>query len=715
MLKLFSFLLIFLSIDAYSKHIVGGEIYYQCLGNNNYQITLKVYRDCLSAGAPYDDPAVIGVYDINGNLKDSVLMDFPGATVLPSSINSLCSTAPTNVCVEEAIYTQTLHLTPLPGGYILSYQRCCRNSTILNLANVGNTGSTYTAQIPDQNIVCNSSPYFNKFPPIFLCANSALNFDHSATDPDGDSLVYGLCDPFDGADSLGPKPSPINFPPPYKFVRFRNPYNGGNPMSGNPALTIDSKTGLLTGTPNMIGQWVVGVCVREFRNGVLISTNKRDFQFNVLNCPDITVSSIVSQQTFCFGYEVNFLNNSVNATSYLWNFGDTKVNDDTSNAVTPTYTYSDSGTYRVSLICNPNTPCADTGVTDFYIYPLLNPSFEAPPDQCFGGNTFSFTSGGSIAGTSTEYLWNFGTDATPTASNARDPVNITFNKPGTFPITLTVTENTCVKSFTDSINVFERAKADFTPIPQMGCAPLTAQFIDSGAFMGAATKYLWNFGDGAISSDTKPIHIYSGAGNYGITLTVITSNGCVDTVSFFKPNLIVVYPSPIAGFTAEPSSTSISNPEISITDKSINKETFYFTLGDGTTSNLNNFRHIYKDTGVYIIKQIVGNEFGCMDSINGTIRINPEYKFWIPNTFTPNEDGLNDVFLPVQMGMKGFDMEIFNRWGESIFQSIQSQGWDGTVKGGKNKGEDGIYIYKIDLNDFANEKFSFTGKVTLLR
>ena len=189
-----------------------------------------------------------------------------------------------------------------------------------------------------------------------------LNFDHSATDPDGDSLYYELCDPFTGLDpscpilgaaAVGAGCAAIASPPPYTFVPWLPPYNGTNPMSALPALAINSATGLMTGTPNMLGQWVVGVCVSEYRGGVLIDVNKRDFQFNVVNCPGIPTSSIPSQTVFCFGYNVNFTQTSIGATTYHWDFGDPTSIIDTSNTITPSWTYADSGTYVVTLIINP--------------------------------------------------------------------------------------------------------------------------------------------------------------------------------------------------------------------------------------------------------------------------------------------------------------------------------------------------------------------------
>jgi PKD repeat protein len=656
------FLLAFAS-KAWATHIVGGEIYYECLGNNTYNVTLKVYRDCFNGVAPYDNPAAVGVFNSSGALITQIDMFFPGSVQLPNTLNSPCFTPPTNVCVEEAIYNETVVLPPVPpGGYFLAYQRCCRNNTILNLVNPGNVGSTYMAHIPDPSLAtCNSSPYYNNFPPIFLCAGNPLNFDHSAIDLDGDSLVYELCDPFDGASAANPQPIPPAAPP-YSFVPFNPPYNGTYPMSSSPALAINPVTGLLTGTPNSIGQWVVGVCVKEYRNGQLLSVNKRDFQFNVVNCPGLIVSSIPSQQTFCFGYTVNFLNNSFNASTYHWDFGDPNATNDTSSLATPTWTYADSGVYNVMLIGNPGTPCADTGYTTFFIYPLLQPSFAAPAGQCFVGNNFNFTAGGNFMGNGT-FAWTFGPNSTPSTSSLQNPTGITYSAPGTYPVTLTVTENGCQDTYTDSVTVYPMPTADFNATPLVGCVPFFVQFSDS-SIAGTPLNYLWDFGDGSQpSTQANPFHIYSQVGVYDVTLTISTTNGCIATHVFSVPGMITVNPSPTAGFTVSPTEVSIFDPVITFTDQSQNAISCNYSFGDGNVANVCDYVHTYQEAGIYTISQVVTNEYGCTDTAYATVDIKHEYRFFVPNAFTPEGDGLNDVFKPVIMGVSDYRFLIFDRWG----------------------------------------------------
>ena len=220
-MKKFVFIfLLFLSLRNSATHIVGGEIIYDYLGNNAYKITLKIYRDCSSTtgfdGVPGINgqviPAIVSIMDLNGLPVDTLDMGAPIITKIPPTINNHCIQTPNNVCVEEGVYTKTVTLQPKAGGYFVVYQRCCRNTTVLNLLLSGTQGSTYYTKIPGPELaVNNSSPRFKNFPPIFLCNNLAFNFNHAATDPDGDLLVYSICPPFIGLDGCCPY---MTVPPP---------------------------------------------------------------------------------------------------------------------------------------------------------------------------------------------------------------------------------------------------------------------------------------------------------------------------------------------------------------------------------------------------------------------------------------------------------------------------------------------------------------------
>jgi gliding motility-associated-like protein len=713
------FLLIF-SQKNFATHIVGGEIFYNYLGSNTYRITLKLYRDCLTGLAPYDDPATIFIFDNSGNFVDSISIPFPGSAILPPTINNPCFTPPTNICVEEAIYQANVVLPPLAGGYNLDYQRCCRNNSILNIISPGDVGSTYMAHIPSPSLAANnSSPHYVNFPPIFICSGVPLTFDHSAADADGDSLHYELCDPFTGLDGtcpiLGTQAGTncpiIGSPPPFASVPWQSPYNASYPLSSSPGLSINPNTGLITGTPNMVGQWVVGVCVSEYRNGILLDVNKRDFQFNVVNCPNLPVATLTQQTQFCTGFNVNFTQTSLNASSYHWDFGVPNVTNDTSNLSSTSWTYADTGVYTVTLIINQGTACADTSIGTFAIYPLLTPTFTAPAGQCIYNNSFNFTIGGTFSGTGT-HVWDFTSAATPDSSNQISVSNVIYDSAGVYPVTFTISEGGCTKVLTDSVHVYPKPIAHFGMSNDVGCALHPVVFLDS-SISSSPLNYQWNFGNGTTSTSGSPLVTYSTPGQYTVSLIITSADGCKDSFQLAAP--LVVESSPIAGFTVSPTETSIFYPDVTITDESsfaTGCETFW---GDGGHSNTCDSVHTYTLPGNYIVRQVVVNALGCHDTASANVLIYPEFLCWIPNTFTPDNNGLNDDFKPKIIGAHDYTFLIFDRWGNKLFETNEiDKGWNGYYKG--RLCENAVYTYKINLrDDVQNKVHQYIGMVVLLK
>ena len=237
---------------------MGAELLYDYLGNNQFKITLKLYRNCSTSCtqcAPYGDPEYVQIFDSLGNYIDSVPMPIPTIDPIPNLITNPCLT-PVDVCITQAFYTGTYTLPPKPGGYTLVYERCCRNSAIQSIPT--QSGSVYVTHISNDRYASNSSPRFTNRPPLFICADSYFQFDNSATDPDGDSLSYSLVNALDynnASTCVNPSPSsspgcPTSaYPPPYNSVAYLAPYSATNPLN-NPSstgnLVIDPTTGLLS-------------------------------------------------------------------------------------------------------------------------------------------------------------------------------------------------------------------------------------------------------------------------------------------------------------------------------------------------------------------------------------------------------------------------------------------------------------------------------------
>lgn len=460
-----------------ASHIVGGEMSYICLGNNQYQITLKVFRDCFNGQAAYDNPTDITIYDANNvQVPGSPFpVFFPGSDTLDNDTGNPCLILPPGICVEEADFVTTVTLPP-GSGYTIVYQRCCRNIIIVNLVDPSNTGASYVSTIPDSSLaICNSSPYYNNFPPTVICVDVPFVFDHSATDPDGDSLVYQLCAPYVGGSSFNAYPIPAA-PPPYGFVNYQAPYTAADPMGGNPPMAIDPVTGLLTVTPNTIGNFVVGVCVEEYRNGNFLGEHKRDFQFNVTQCTPSVLASIPSFINDCSGYTITFDNNSIGGTVYHWDFG-TGVTGDTSNLFEPSFTFPDTGIYTVTLMVNPGTTCGDTATAQVYIYPTFTGLMDAP-DGCVGQPVQFFDQSTTSFGVVDSWKWNFDDGGT---SNLQDPTH-TYSDTGDYTVQFIVgTDLGCVDTVYETIHIYPAPPTTVIPSDTTICYLDFVQLNASGS------------------------------------------------------------------------------------------------------------------------------------------------------------------------------------------------------------------------------------------
>lgn len=540
-----------------ASHIIGGEMYYDYLGNYQYKISIVIYRDCASSGADFDNPLSLAIYTSSGNLYQNVSVVAPPSTILPIEFDNPCVKKPSGFCNERAIYTKIVTLPPRAGGYYLAYQRCCRTPNVVNINNPGNTGLTLTVHIPTNadNQYENSSPRFTNYPPLVLCNNQTLKFDHSATDPDADELVYDLYAPFAGASTTNPQPNQAP-PPPYQPIFWANGFTAANPFGAGASVSIDANTGLLTVDPNLQGMFVVGVRVREYRNGVLLSTVIRDFIFQVISCNVTLEAKIVPQNQLpgfidvCQGTSVNFKNNSYGGTTYDWDFGVPDITTDVSNQFAPSYTYPGPGEYTVTLVVNKGMPCSDSTTQIFKVYEELNLDFTHDDSLCLNDNSFDFS--GTYSGpTPPTFSWDFGPNTTQT-SNDLNVSNVHFNTAGNQTIKLTAKHETCTKTVTKSVFVVPQPTADFTIMQDSECAGLTQNFTNQST---NATNYTWNFGDNTTATDANPEHTYGSPGNYTVTLIANAGTHCLDSVS----RAIVINEALVVDFTFG-DSLCITNP-----------------------------------------------------------------------------------------------------------------------------------------------------------
>lgn len=287
MKKLIFALCLIISSSSFAGHIIGGEVYYDSLGNDMYRVTFEVYRDC--AGITFDNPLEYTVFTSTGAIFSVYPIFLTVPDTLPLVYDDPCVTPPNDVCIERAVYVDTIMLPATPDGYYITYQRCCWANNILNILDPANWGLTITVAVPGTNLVGtedNNCARFTNYPPIVLCSNNTLTFDHSATDIDADSLVYSMCTPKTidlGVGGINTVPNP-EYAAPYADVTWESGFSGVQPWGPGSNVTIDPQTGMMDITPGLIGTYVAGVCVEEYRNGLLINKKVRTFGYRVVTC-----------------------------------------------------------------------------------------------------------------------------------------------------------------------------------------------------------------------------------------------------------------------------------------------------------------------------------------------------------------------------------------------------------------------------------------------
>jgi gliding motility-associated-like protein len=294
-----------------------------------------------------------------------------------------------------------------------------------------------------------------------------------------------------------------------------------------------------------------------------------------------------------------------------------------------------------------------------------------------------------------------------TAINAPNP--FTFKPTTTAFYSYTVSDN-CSNALTDSIyiTVSTPPVAGASPAAFDVCSGLTTNInnLSSGA-----VSWNWSWSDGLRQSGNNGARSFKDTGLYGLKLLVKNADGCKDsfqTISFLR-----VHGQPTADFTWNPLHPTSLNPLASFTDLSGYAKTYSWDFGDGGSSSAANPQHSYSDTGTYLVRLIVRNDIGCADTMVKPLTVRNVYMMSVPNSFTPNGDGLNDVYKPTVIGHKWMRFEVYNRWGALMFRGDDKNGWDGLFEG--RPAPEGVYAVKVFVKDWENKTHFDRETINLLR
>lgn len=410
----------------------------------------------------------------------------------------------------------------------------------------------------------------------------------------------------------------------------------------------------------------------------------------------ITVGTLVnsnfSTQLNVCDTTVNLVNNSVGGVSYLWRFGD----GTTSTSENPvSHTYSVSGTFNIWLIVSNVSGCKDSTLKTVSIVKNSLAGFNLNADPCLKQvnviNTSSYA---------TTYDWQFGDG---NVSSSINPSH-TYLNTGNYSIKLIINAGlTCSATITKSIAINNGPIADFT----YSLSPCDGRVSFSNTSLNGNGAY-WAFGDNSGSYDNDPVHYYASQGIYTVYLTSSPNMPCLNTI---KKVIEVKFNSVIADF-------DFTNPAVTYNANFINlsknAQLFFWDFYDGNSSNEFEPSHTYEQVGSYTVCLSATNFMGCSDTLCKKIDVDAGWTFYVPNTFSPDDDNLNDIFYAYGTNIKDFKISVFDRWGELIFSSTDIEnGWNGTFKGMPVQND--IYVWKADFNDLKNKNHALTGHIQVLR
>lgn len=488
-----------------------------------------------------------------------------------------------------------------------------------------------------------------------------------------------------------------------------------NPVPATPTITAGGPTTfcagsnvVLTSSSTTGNTWSTGATTQSITvtsSGTYTVTVSNGFCAATSAGTTITVNPLptvtaANNGPLCVGDALNLTATGTNGGTFSWT-GPNGFNSTLQNPTVASVTTADFGTYTVTLTVN---SCPSSATTTVTLNQGNSTAINPAGPFCENGGTVILspvTPGGNWSGTG---IVNAATGAfDPSVAGVGSHV-ITYDIPGS-----------CAGPSTTTIVVNAAPAVDFAADRLSGCPPLNVVFTN---LTQSTVSAVWNFGNGQSStSSLTSATSFLSPGCYDISLSVTDNNGCTRTMT--KTNLICVNPKATAAFSPNPPEATVTNPEIQFINHSTNASSYAWLFGDGGTSAAFSPVHAYDPVaGNYLVKLVATNTFGCSDTASVIVRILDELVYYVPNCFTPNGDEHNNTFQPVftsGFDMYSFTMNIFNRWGELIWESHDPKAaWDGTYNGAIVP--EGTYTWTATFRDSdTDKKYTAKGSLTVMR
>lgn len=647
------YLFIFFIPETKASHMVGSDMEFRCLGNDSFRIILRIYRDC--NGIQLNPTPSIWLTTMGCSPSKTASSTMTRVSIKP--VDYMCNGAK-NVCdsgafpfgVEEHRFEDTVHLSQIFTGGLdpnccwikVSYQECCRNTSITNLSpgNYFIEGEINRCATP-----CNNSPQITNTPIAVVCNGQPFWFNNGVIDTlDHDSISYELTDPLNPS---GPESwqGSFNKVRPLQFLGFPD-----NTLPFPSGFHLISTTGDIGFTSTAVQQPVLAIKMTEWRkiNGIYykIGVTRRDAQFFTYQCPPNNppvlkingstatpfVASVCPGSTLCLNIEATDVDSlpplGPDTTKLSWNKAikgatfssmntpvKTRRTDQATFCWTPGQEFASSLPYRFIVKAEDNTcpiPGTSTQSVTIFVRPLPSAIFSNDSIADCGDSILISANAGFQT-----YSWTTGDTSTSkyVHSNGWYKINVTYSTGCTA---------------TDSIYVtfLKQSAHGFTVNDSLQC--LNDNRFSFSPIHAHVKSSKWYFGDGDSSLTNTTQYSYKQAGDYTVKVVFVDSNNCLlDTL--FKP--ISVYPQPEVIAQVNDSAQCLNGNNFVFTNNStINwgSNTYHWLFGDGSDDTLTNVSKSYATIGTYPITLIATSDKGCIDSTFLWVKVLPSPQ---PNIF----------------------------------------------------------------------------------
>jgi gliding motility-associated-like protein len=652
----------------------------------------QVSGTLLITNATYTTPNLNTTTTYYVNTTNSFGCVSPFTPVTANVLNFLTVTASPNQTICIGV-TANLNASPSGTGYTYSWDSpgSPAFSTIVNPTVTPVATTIYTVTITSPNgcvgsnqtkVTVNPLPIANPGSPIAFCS--------------GQSGTIG------GASTVG-----------YSYAW--SPTTGlSSPTISNPSVTLPN-----AGTTPLISSYSLTVILNgcQANNSVQVTVNP------------IPISNAGAPITLCAGQTGVIGTTSTTGYAYAWI---PATNLSSASASNPTVTGVNGGAAPISTnytvtTTESATSCQSNAQVLVKILPLPTVNAGSAVPICAGTNNIPLS--GAIGGSANSSVWSGGAgNFSPSSSALNATYNPTASEFTSGSVTLSLTAIAIAPcqnvSSTVVINFYPNPVINFTVDNPKGCPVHCVNFTDQSTIAPPDNiqSWSWNFGDGGSSTSQNPAHCYNKTGLYSVTLTATSNHLCSTSLSI--PQMIEVYPVPIASFIPSPLVTTITDPNIFFQNTSQDATSYSWNFGDAycgsiaaNTSTLTSPTHTYSVAQDYVVDLIATSIHGCVSEATVTIEVQPEFAFYIPNAFTPGStEGVNDIFTGMGIGIVTYEMWIFDRWGVNIYYTNDiNKGWDGTVQGKSGLVQQDVYTWKVKLKDVFNRNHDYVGHVTVLR